>query len=266
MSIAVLTLRHYFSVWTRLTLSSFQTAFISRLSAFIFTFGKTLRFVFFVLIVVLVVTRTQTLAGYTLHQSLIFFLTYNVIDTLTQLLFRDVYRFRPKIVSGDFDLTLVKPVSPLFTVLLGGADPLDLLMLIPYLGLLLLLLVRIELTLVTVVPYILLSMNGLLIATAFHIFVLALGILTTEIDHAIMIYRDVTSMARFPVDIYREPLRGLITFIIPVGIMMTFPPKALFGLLSPSFLVLSVAIGLFFLYVSLRLWRYALTQYASASS
>jgi len=41
-----------------------------------------------------------------------------------QLLFRDVYRFRPKVVSGDFDLILVKPINPLFRVLLGGADPL----------------------------------------------------------------------------------------------------------------------------------------------
>lgn len=256
----------YFSIWVRLTVSSFQTAFISRLSAFIFTLGKTLRFVFFALIVVLVVTRTQTLAGYTLNQSLIFFLTYNVIDTLTQLLFRDVYRFRPKIVSGDFDLTLVKPVSPLFTVLLGGADPLDLFMLIPYLGLLVFFISQVSFTFVSLIAYLVLAINALIIATAFHILVLALGIITTEIDHAIMIYRDVTSMARFPVDIYGEPLRGLITFIIPIGIMMTFPPKALFSLLSPAFLIISLAIGLLFVYVSFRLWRYALIQYASASS
>jgi ABC-2 type transport system permease protein len=257
---------YYLKIWLRLTLSSFQTAFVSRIGAALFTIAKVLRFIFFVLIVLLVVTRTKSLVGYTLNQSLIFFLTFNVIDTLSQLLFREVYRFRPKIVNGDFDLTLIKPMNPLFTVLLGGADPMDLMMLVPYLGILLMLIFQIQFSLISVLFYLLLLFNSFLIATAFHIFVLALGILTTEIDHAIMIYRDVTSMARFPVDIYREPLRGFITFIIPIGIMMTFPPKALFGLLSPIFIILSFAIGTLFIHLSLRVWHYALTQYASASS
>ena len=108
--------------------------------------------------------------------------------------------------------------------------------------------------------------NGLVIATGFHILVLALAIMTTEVDHAIMIYRDLTSMGRVPVDIYQEPLRGIITFVIPIGIMMTFPAKALFGLLTPGMVALAVIVGVGFLVVCLRLWRFALTQYASASS
>lgn len=259
-------MEYYFRIWLRMTLSSFQTALISRLSAFIFTFGKSLRFVFFMLVVILVVTRTQSLAGYTLKQSLIFFLTYNVIDTLTQLLFRDVYRFRPKVVSGEFDYTLLKPVNPLFTVLFGGADPLDLIMLIPYLGLLGYLMFQIHPSAAAVANFFILTLNAFLIATAFHIFVLALGIITTEIDHAVMIYRDITSMARFPVDIYREPLRAFITFIIPIGVMMTYPPKALFGLLSSPLIFLSLTIGITFMYLSLQLWYKALQQYTSASS
>jgi ABC-2 type transport system permease protein len=81
-----------------------------------------------------------------------------------------------------------------------------------------------------------------------------------------MIYRDIASMARFPIDIYREPLRGFITFIVPVGIMMTFPPKALFGLLTLPFVGLSVLIGIGALGTSVFLWRFALTRYTSASS
>lgn len=256
----------YFTIWTRLTLSSFQTAFISRLSAFIFTFGKTLRFVFFMLIVILVVTRTKSLAGYTLDQSLVFFLTFNVIDTLTQLLFRDVYRFRPKVVSGEFDYTLLKPVNPLFTVLFGGADPLDLVMLFPYLGLLGFFISRVSFSPVTFSLFLLLTVNAFFISTAFHIFVLGLGIITTEVDHTVMIYRDIAAMARFPVDIYREPLRAFITFVVPIGIMMTFPPKALFGILSSGYIIGSLIIGIVFVFLSLKFWRYALTQYTSASS
>ena len=41
-----------------------------------------------------------------------FYLCFNVVDTIGQMLFREVYRFRPLIISGGFDMVLVKPLSP----------------------------------------------------------------------------------------------------------------------------------------------------------
>ncbi|MEK7166269.1 MAG: ABC-2 family transporter protein [Patescibacteria group bacterium] len=258
--------KYYTKIWLRLTLSAFQIALISRLSAFIFIFAKTLRFAFFIMIVYIVIGQTKSLAGYTLDQSLVFFLTFNVIDTLTQFLFRDVYRFRPQVISGYFDYVLLKPLNTLFKALLGGADPLDLFTLVPFLVILGIFISRISINPMMGILYILLFVNALLIATAFHIFVLSLGLMTTEIDHTIMIYRDLTSLARFPVDIYREPLRAFITFVLPIGVMMTFPPKALFGLLSPMAVIVAIAIGVGLLALSIAAWRFALTKYTSASS
>lgn len=259
-------IRRYLFIWWRLTASSFQVSFASRFGAVTFTLGKILRFLFFGFLIVLLVTNTKSFSGYTLMQSLIFYMTFNVIDTVTQLLFRDVYRFRQHVVSGDFDLILVKPMNPLFRILLGGADGLDVLVLVPYILGLLILLLQTPLTIAGVLLYIGFLINAFIIAASFHIFVLALGILTTEIDHAIMIYRDISGMVRFPVDIYQEPLRGLITFIIPVGIMMTYPAKALFLLLSPGVIIISFAIGTILFIISIRIWLKALTKYTSASS
>lgn len=258
--------KYYFKIWVRLTVSSFQVAFIGRLGVIVFTLGKLIRFGFFLLVLWLIVTQTKTLAGYTLNQTVIFFLTFNLIDSLTQMLFREVYRFRSQVVSGDFDLTLVKPINPLFKMLFGGADPLDLVMILPIVGLLIVSMGQIHLTSIQLWFYSLLLINSLIIAASFHIFVLALGILTTEVDHTIMIYRDISSMARFPIDIYQQPLRSIITFIIPVGVMMTFPAKALLGLLSFPLIVLSTIIGGLIFFFSLKLWQYALSQYSSASS
>ena len=185
---------------------------------------------------------------------------------MAQFLFREVYRFRPLIVSGSFDLVLVKPVNALFRVLMGGADVLDLIMIPPiifavyYVGRLL------SPTTSQTVLFLLLIINSLFIATAFHIVVLALGIITLEIDHTIMIYRDITNLGRFPVDIYRQPLQGILTYLIPVGIMITLPAKALMGLVSPSGVLLSFVIGTVAVLVAIRLWNFALTKYTSASS
>jgi ABC-2 type transport system permease protein len=211
-------------------------------------------------------SKTDTLAGYTLHQTLFFFLTFNLIDVIAQFLFREVYRFRPLIVSGSFDLVLIKPINALFRSLMGGADILDLFIIPPlifavyYLGSLL------GPSAGQVILYIILIANGLVIATAFHIAVLSLGIITLEIDHTIMIYRDLTNLGRLPIDIYKQPLKGILTYLIPVGIMVTLPAKAMMGLVTPVGVAMSFALGFIMMMLTLRFWKLALRQYTSASS
>jgi ABC-2 type transport system permease protein len=95
---------------------------------------------------------------------------------------------------------------------------------------------------------------------------MALGIITLEIDHTIMIYRDLTSLGRFPIDIYKEPLKSILTFVIPVGVMVTLPAKALIGLISPVGVLISFVVGILAIFLSARFWKYALRFYTSASS
>lgn len=257
----------YLRVFLFLTVASFQTFLQSRVGAFLFLAGKILRFVFFLGFLVLLVSKTRILAGYDLWQVLLFYLTFNLIDATTQMLFREVYQFRQKIISGNFDLILVKPVNSLFRTLFGWTDLLDFVTLLPFVVFIGLVLSKIpQISIWNGFSYILLVINALWIAASFHIMVLSLAILTTEIDHAIMIYRDFTGMGKVPMDIYQEPLRSLLTFAIPVGIMMTFPVKALLGILSIFSIAMAIGVNLVLFIFSLFLWRYALKQYTSASS
>ncbi|KKR30645.1 hypothetical protein A2715_00465 [Candidatus Woesebacteria bacterium RIFCSPHIGHO2_01_FULL_39_32] len=232
----------------------------------IFLIGKVLRFLFFIAFLFFLVSGAENLAGYNSTQSIFFFLSFMIIDTTSQFFFREVYRFRTYVVTGDFDLILAKPMSALFRVLMGGADVIDLITLPPlyaatsYVGNLL------SPTPFQVFIYLLLLLTGLLITTAFHIIVISFGIITLEVDHSIMIYRDITAMGRFPIDIYKEPLKGILTYFIPVAIMMTFPAKAFMGLVNFQGLLSAIVIGGVFMFVALRFWNFALKKYTSASS
>ena len=239
---------------------------VQRFGAVVLIIGKLLRFGFFLGFIYFLLKGSNTLAGYDLNQTIFFFLTFNLVEIISQFLFREVYRFRPLVVSGSFDLVLSKPISALFRSLMGGADILDLLS-IPFLLVGLFYIGRLlNPTVMQVTFFSLLILNGLLIAAAFHIAVLALGIVTMEIDHTIMIYRDLTNLGRFPVDIYREPLRGIITFLVPVGIMITLPAKAIMGLVNPLGVLGSFVFGIISIIASVKLWNHALTKYSSASS
>jgi ABC-type uncharacterized transport system permease subunit len=212
-------------------------------------------------------SKTKAIVGYSLWQIVFFYATFNFLDALPQFVFRNVYRFRQQILNGYFDYLLLKPVPSLFHPLFGGSDMLDLIILAISVFFIIYSALHIpQVTLLNTIGYIALLTNALLIALSFHIFVLAVGILTTTVDNAIMLYRDITQMGRLPVDIYKEPLRGLLTFVIPVGIMMTFPGKALLGLLSLQTALIAFAVGIVFFGISLRLWRHSLKSYTSASS
>lgn len=261
-------MKKYLVVWSTLAQLSFSEVLSTKVSAILFIVAKTLRFLFFFLFLLHLMGNTGGLLGFTRDQAILFFLIWNIVDVTTQLFFRGVYFFRQKVVNGELDFYLSKPMNPLFRIITGNTDLVDLttlVMLIIYIAWFL------SQSSLTVSPgafslFLVLLIASFLIALAFHIVVVAIGILTTEVDHTIMIYRDITQMARFPIDIYTEPLRSILTFALPVAIMFTVPAKTLMGLISPLTIFTSLLITIASLLFSMRLWRYALTKYSSASS
>lgn len=260
-------MKRYLKIWWIFTMGSFQIQMNIRWGLGLFLLAKVLRFATFIFFLVILLKQTKSLAGYNLDQIILFFLSFNLVDVLSQLTFREVYRFRPKVLSGTFDFYLIKPISPLFRSLFSGADILDFITLIPLIWAIIYFINKMHLTASSnLLIYLMMLSLGFLIATACHILVLSLGILTTEVDNAIMLYRDIVGLGRMPVDIYMEPVRSLLTFVIPVAVMMTFPAKALMGLLSFHFFFYAVIFTFLLLFLSLKSWNFALKKYSSASS
>lgn len=259
-------IKKYIKVWWMMSVNSFSILLAKKSALFIFLFAKVIRFSFFFLFIFFLLKGTGSLAGYTTDQVIFFFLTFNLIDVISQFLFRQVYSFRPMIVNGDFDLVLVKPINALFRVLMGGADIIDLITIPPLVILTVVYGIRLHPNFIAVILFFTLFINAFLIAAAFYIAILALAIVTSEIDHAVMIYRDLTNLGKLPVDIYKQPLKWVITYLIPVGIMMTFPGKALMGVVGVWGVVGSIGVGVLSIMLALRFWKFALTKYTSASS
>ena len=244
--------------------ASIQAALTHRLGGVLFLVGKLLRFGLFILFLSVIYQKMQTLAGYSFEQILTFFLMFNLLDLFGQIFFRGIYWFRNQVLAGDLDFILASPMNVLFRILTQQTDILD----VPLLVIVIAMLVAqpINLTLMQTIVASLVFLSALIIITAIHIAVAALGVMTTEVDHTIMIYRDVSQMARFPIDIYADWIRAVLTFAIPVAVAFTFPAKAMLGLISwpgvaGSMMMAAVSFGL-----AVKLWQYSLKQYSSASS
>lgn len=258
----------YFQVWWLNASNALQVTFVNRGSNLLFMMGKIIRLTMSLLFLFLIKQQISHFAGYTTHQVIIFFLTYQFIDVLAQIFYRGAYVFRDKIVSGEFDFTLIRPISPLFQVLTGKPDVNDAIFIIPttVASVWIALSLNLQFSWTNFGWYLVLLINSFLIATALHIMVLVMGILLKEVDGFMWTYRDLMQLARFPVNIYLEPLRWALFFVVPVGMMITIPAEVLLGLRPTYSLAIVGLIGPLFLIFSLRLWQWSLKKYASASS
>ncbi|PJC28240.1 hypothetical protein CO054_01205 [Candidatus Shapirobacteria bacterium CG_4_9_14_0_2_um_filter_39_11] len=255
-------------IWLMFASRAAQSQFLTLLAGVLFLIGKIVRFLLFFVFLFAILSSSKTLADYSREQVIFFFLVFNLVDIMIQFFFRGVYQFRPLVISGNYDLDLLKPLPSFFRPIFGWTDILDFTTLVPLWGYFIWFVFTNHLFtgFIDFALFFLLLLNALMVGFAFHLFVCAVCILTTEIDHLIEVYRDLANMARFPTDIYQKGIQYILTFTIPVIILITIPAKALLGLLSWQWLILSLVISGLFLWGSLRFWKYALTQYSSASS
>lgn len=240
----------------------------SPLSSVGYLLGKLMRVAFFLIFLAAIFQHTKALAGYSLEETALFFLTFNLVDILAQLFFRGIYGIRALIQEGDFDYFLIQPAHVLFRVSFNMVDFLDVVTGIPVLLITIYIMRRIPGALEPrhVAAYIFLTLNGLLIAFAFHLAVAALAVLTQEMENTIWIYRDLMTLGRFPADIYSGSMRAVITFVIPIAVMTTFPAKAALGLLAGQWWVLAIFLSILSVVFGLSFWDYAVRQYTSVSS
>lgn len=255
-------------VWLRISFLAAESQLLTNWSGILFIVGKIVRFALYFIFLFSILSGVKTLAGFSREQVIFFFLIFNLIDIIVQFLFRGVYLFRSSVVNGGFDIDLLKPWPSFFRPIFGWTDILDFITLVPliiYIGYFSVINHLVPNSL-SCLLFILLLFNALLISFSFHLAVCAVCVLTLEIDHLVWVYRDLTSMARFPTDIYPRLIQMILTFTIPVVILITVPAKALMGLLSWQWIILSFLISGVFLFGSLKFWKYALRQYSSASS
>ncbi len=256
----------YWRVWYTTASNVLQQTFISPWTNALFFFGKSVRFAMMMVFLFVIRQSGATMAGYSTQQLVVFFLVYQILDVSTQILFRGVYMFTALIREGRFDAYLSKPISPLFMALTGHPDLNDTLFLAPVLlvsgwiiaGL------NLSFTITHLVWFSLLFANGFLIATGLHILVLAAGIILTEVDGVVWLYRDLLRLGQFPVAVYAQPLRSLLTFVIPVALMISIPAESLVGDITAIKILGAVVAGCGFFGASLFVWKLALRQYSGA--
>jgi ABC-2 type transport system permease protein len=261
-------MRRRLRLWWILATNSFKSQMATSLASTGYLIGKVMRFVFFLIYLLAIFKRLPSLKGYDMPAVVLFFMTFNLVDVGAQFLFRGLYAVKGLIDEGDFDKILTQPVHVLFRISSMGVDLLDLLTLIPIGVVTFWTLTKLThpITITGVLIYLLLVINAMVIAYAFHVLVGALSVRTQEFESAIWVYRDVMTLGRFPVSVYSEIIRMALVTVVPIGVMISFPAEALLGLLSWKGVCYALGLGILFHGGAQSFWKRSLQAYSSNST
>lgn len=212
---------------------------------------------------------TPAVAGWTRAEALLLLGIYQTSAGLVWLLFGgNLERISYDVRQGELDTLLVRPVDSQFLlsvrrVGLGeGVQVLAGLALTSYAGGL----AGVRWEPGAVALAIGLGICGLVLLYALWFALASSAIWWVRIDSIDTLVSTALSTARYPVSFYRGAVRALLTFVVPVAYLASFPAEALLGRVDAGRLPIGIALAGGALAFARWWWRRALRHYSSASS
>lgn len=224
-----------------------------------------------VLSLVVIFNQVETIRGWDLSGALALLGVYLLLRSLQDLFIgpslESVVGMDGEIWTGNFDFTLLRPVSKQFLLSFQQWRVFALLDLLLALGVLVysISLLGASFTIVTGILFFLSLLAGLTLMYAALLAFSALAFFNSGFLFT-WVFNDMFQLARYPVGLYPGWLRLVLTWIIPVGLMTTVPAQALTGDLSPVLLAGVLVFSLAALVGASWLFRLGLRRYTSASS
>lgn len=213
-------------------------------------------------------TQTSTLAGWSLGESITLLGTFQVSSGIFSTFVEpNLSWFTGQVRDGKLDHILLQPVPSLFMVSLGKCAPFALSQVV--LGLLATILGIVQIGVLpswwSILSWLLLLAVGIVIAWAIRVLLASLAFWspTAELD---VFYSALWQFGRYPVDVYRQPLRFCLTYILPFAFLATFPVNVLTGHAN-FFLPATGLLAGCLAYLGVKLvWQAGLRRYTSATS
>lgn len=251
--------------------ASFQEDAAYRTNFFISLLTSLLNLATGVLGIVVLFGQIESVHGWTLASTLAILGVYLTVSAIRGLFigpsFDSLSGMDGEIWSGAFDFTILRPVNTQFFASFRKWRLFALFDLFLGVGVLVTAVIKlgVVLSLGKILFFLFMLAVGMSILYAILLLFAALifwspGVLFT------WVFDGLFQMARYPTNIYPGWLRMVLTWIVPVGVITTFPARALTDSITPLELIVSLLLAVALLMAASILFRVGLRKYASASS
>jgi ABC-2 type transport system permease protein len=107
---------------------------------------------------------------------------------------------------------------------------------------------------------------SLLVLNSVFTVVVSTSFYFVRVDNLAYLLQGALEAGRWPLAFYPTAIRVLLTFVLPIGLMTTWPALALRGALAPEALGVGLGVTAAFAILARLIWSRAILRYSSASS
>jgi ABC-2 type transport system permease protein len=213
-------------------------------------------------------SQTDNLGGWNASEAVVLLGSYQIVSGLLWAFVEpNVIWFGNQILAGKLDDALLKPVPSLFMVTLGTCTPLALFQVM--LGAVILVAGVSSIDRMPMAAewgaWAWLLVAALVVTWATRVLVASITFWAPAFAPDVL-YGSAWQFGRYPVSLYRQPVRFLLTWVFPIGFIATLPAQALTrGVGWPVLLAGVVVAGAAFA-ITRFTWRAGLRRYTSATS
>jgi ABC-2 type transport system permease protein len=213
--------------------------------------------------------HSADLGGWSFNEAILVVGLYDVFIGLQEtILSPNITQVTEHIQKGTLDFVLLKPANGQILATLTSCNLMRVSDAIIGFGLVGIGLFRMGHvpTLVQVATFVVMISAGMVTVYSVWLFLATFAFWFVRVENVGELFHAFYETGRFPVSIYSRWLRLVLTYIVPIAFLTTFPAATLLGKLSVYFVLGSVGIAAVFFYASSRFWNYAIRFYSSASS
>jgi ABC-2 type transport system permease protein len=213
--------------------------------------------------------HSTSLAGWSYYEAIMVVGMFQVFSGLIEALLRpNILAIIEHIRKGTLDFVLLKPVDSQFFVSTRQIvfwKLLDILVGFAVVGYALAQL-RVLPGVGTIVLFVLMLLAGVMMLYSVWIGMITSAFWFVRVDNISELIYSFFEAGRFPVSVFKGVVRFVLTFVVPIAFMTTFPAAVLLNKLDWRYVWLGVPLALLFFGLSVWFWRFALRFYTSASS
>jgi ABC-2 type transport system permease protein len=213
--------------------------------------------------------RTNLISGWNHAELRVFMGVLFLVDGLYMILFHEnLENFSNKVIKGELDLLLAKPVNSQFMVSCSRVNA-------PYFVNVFLILFYLHwashqletpMTPMSLLATGIAGVSGLAVMYVMRFVFASVSILFTKSDALLQVWYQLYRLATRPDIVYPNWLRIVVFTVVPVGFITSVPARILLGKSTPWLVAISLMVSIGMVYLSHRWWQHLLSRYSSASA
>jgi ABC-2 type transport system permease protein len=208
-------------------------------------------------------------AGWTRDEAMIVMSCFLMLRALIEgLVSPNLNQVVWQIRQGTFDFVLLKPVDAQLLVSISKVVPSKLIDFSTGVALAIYAVSRLEPapSAPAIFTAVLMLLGGAVTIYAIWLLISCTAFWFVKVDNMAFLFSSIFDAARWPIGMFRGWVRVVLTFVIPVAVMTSYPALAVLGQLELAHAAIAWATGLILLVISRLVWSYAIRHYSSASS